>query len=308
MQSFDNEAIVKAIQQGENVQENILKLYNQNMTLIKNTCLKYIGTEPLEDLLQVAFMSLYESTSRYNENKGCKYITYCLMWVKQAVLRYLTDCGSVVRLPAEQNQLLFRYKHFMNDFQVANGRTPTDEEICQGLNISDDNLDLIKLYASGIQSIDEEFETEDSSGTLADTLASAEDIEAECIDSIYSEYEKKELWAIVDEVLIDSQADVIKKRYQQNETYNEIAQQNGYTFQRARQLEQEALRKLRHKRKRFETLCIPETLYYCGGLNRYKEHNFTSNVEQIAIRKAEARYSLEQIERRYEELKRLAEK
>ena len=285
MQSIENETIVKAIQQGENVQENILLLYNQNAPLIRNTCLKYAGAEPLEDLLQVAFMSLYNSAQKYDAGKGYKYITYCLLWVKQAVIRHLNDCGSVVRLPAEQNQLLFKYKRFVNDFQVANGKNPTDCEVCQTLNITSDNLSLLKIYASGIQSIDEEFGTSDSGETLADTLASDEDIEATCIDSVYSEFEKKELWAIVDKILVEKQSDVIKERYLNDKTYRQIAEEKGYSFQRARQLEQESLHKLRMKKREFAKLDINGRLSYAGSVRKFKEHNFTSCVEAMAIRR-----------------------
>lgn len=302
MQNVENETIVKAIQQGENVQENILLLYNQNMPLIKSTCLKYAGTEQLEDLLQVAFMSLYDSTQKYDAEKGCKYITYCLLWVKQAIIRYLTDCGNIVRLPAEQNQLLFKYKRFVNDFQLVNGRKPTDEEVCQILNITDDNLSLLKIYASGIQSIDEEFETSDSSGTLADTLASDEDIETACVDSMYSEFEKKELWAVVDKVLVESQADVIKERYLNDKTYRQIAEEKGYSFQRARQLEQESLRKLRMKKREFARLDISGSLSYSGSMRKFKEHNFTSCVEAMAIKRIAYEEEYRRIKAEYEKI------
>lgn len=285
---MSNEELVANIQQGENVQENLLLLYNRNMPLIKSFCLKHAGNEPLEDLLQVAFMSLYDSTQHYNAEKGCKYITYCLMWVKQAVYQYLTNCGNTIKLPNEYVCLISKYKRFLNSFFIENGKNPTDEEICQALKIENDLLKLVKIHSMNIKSLDEEIGTETDNFSLIEMIASDEDIESDCIGRTYNEFEKSKLWDIVDKNLLTVQAEVLKDRYLNNKTYNQIAAEKGFSFQRARQIEYEALRKLKIKRNQFEQLELPSSIYFKGGLRKFKEKDYTSCVESIVFRKLDA--------------------
>lgn len=281
-----NEEIVCNIQHGKNVQENMLLLYNKNMTLIKNTCLKYAGSEPLEDLMQVAFISLYDSTSRYNAEKGYKYITYCLLWVRQAILRYLSNCGKTIRLPEDQIQLVYKYKRFVNDFQLVNGRTPKDTEVIQALCIDGDFLDTLKIYSQHCRSLDEEIETDTESYSLIDTVASDEDLENDCIEREYDAFQKKKLWEIVKNSLVVDQADVLRERYLNNRTYREIAVIKGITSSKARQLEHDALRRLRINKRNLTELDI-DHLFYKGGLRRFKEKAFTSCVESVAFNRIE---------------------
>ena len=83
---------------------------------------------------------------------------------------------------------------------------------------------------------------------------------------------------------------VIADRYKQDMTYQDIGIKNNISMQRAREIEHSALRKLRTgkaKRTLLEKFEVVESGMYSTGFNSFNEHNFTSRVEFIAIRKAE---------------------
>lgn len=76
---IDNETLVKRIQQGENVNDNMMQLYNQNIGLLYRALKRYNGYDNIidkDDLMQEAYIYLYEAVSRYEANKGVRFTTY----------------------------------------------------------------------------------------------------------------------------------------------------------------------------------------------------------------------------------------
>ena len=119
---------------------------------------------------------------------------------------------------------------------------------------------------------------------------------------MYNEYSKNELWGIVERYTSNIENKVIADRYKQDMTYRDIGIKNNISMQRAREIEHSALRKLRigkAKRRLLEKFEVVESGMYKTGFNSFNQHNFTSRVEFIAIRKAEIQ---EEYERRMREL------
>ena len=118
---------------------------------------------------------------------------------------------------------------------------------------------------------------------------------------MYNEYSKNELWGIVERYTSNIENKVIADRYKQDMTYRDIGIKHNISFQRAREIEHNALRKLRigkAKRTLLEKFEVVESGIYKTGFNSFNQHNFTSRVEFIAIRKAEIQ---EEYERRMRE-------
>ena len=144
--------------------------------------------------------------------------------------------------------------------------------------------------------------------TLADTLQADVSVENDTVDKIYSEHSKNELWGIVERFTSDRENDIIKEIFLHKKTMAQVARKQGLPFDRIRQIKESGLRKLRigkAKRELLEKFDIAEAGLYRGGLNNYREHNFTSIVERIAMKEIEAeeRYKqhLAEIEEHYRE-------
>lgn len=278
-----NEELVEQIQNGVNVQDNMLLLYNQNFPLIRKVCIKYAGAEPVEDLLQVAFISLYDSTRLYNSESG-KYITYAILWVKQAVFRYLASCGQMIKVPPIQTHNIYKYKKFVQDYFMEHGRKPTDEETCSALKMERNLLDIIKTYSMQMESLDAEIPSETGGIFVGDSIASDYDLETDCIDRIATEQQIEQILSAMKETLTEKQALILQLRYMENKTYREIAEEYQISANGARLTEQAAIRKLQRKFKVFHQEEFTQD-YYRSSSGRYRRKNNTSSVELIVFQR-----------------------
>lgn len=295
-----NEMIVARIRSGSSVTDNMQLMYENNLPLIKRFIKPYTTIEQTEDLLQEAYFGLWEAVQHYETSENVLFMTYAGYWIKQAIIRYIENCGSVVRIPGHTRQKIARYKKTVEGLSQEYGRIPTDKEIADSLCISISEIKNIKSYMQEVASLDSPF-AEDESLTLSDTLQADFNLENNVIEEVYTEQSKADLWGIVDDYTSKEQAEVLRKRYIENKTYREIAIENNVSLDRGRQIEQAGLRKLRMgkaKRKLLEKLEVAEVNMYRTGKANYDRHNFTSKVEYIAMRRTEIQ---EEYERRLKE-------
>lgn len=132
---------------------------------------------------------------------------------------------------------------------------------------------------------------EDNSLTLADTLQDDLSVENDTVDKIYSEHSKNELWGIVERYTATRENDIIKEIFLHKKTMAQVAREQDLSFDRIRQIKESGLRKLRigkAKRELLEKFDIAEAGLFRGSLNNYREHDFVSIVEHIAIKRIEA--------------------
>ena len=119
---LSNEELVKLIQDGE--MERIEELYNQTYPLIYKVCSRFFGLEDTQDLLQEGYIALYKAALVYDPSRGASFSTVLYMVVRQSLKRYLSECGSVVRLPEYKRTLCFvspdilMFSHFHSSFTI----------------------------------------------------------------------------------------------------------------------------------------------------------------------------------------------
>ena len=110
---MNNEEIVVQIQQGVNVSENTLKLYQNNLPIIKMIIRPYTEYEEEADLLQESYFSLVKAIEKFDASMGYKFTTYLHQWVLQGVRKYIADNGRIVRIPINFMAEINRYKRFV---------------------------------------------------------------------------------------------------------------------------------------------------------------------------------------------------
>lgn len=285
-----NEQLVLRIKSGENTAENMLQLYEQNRGMIYQVARKYSEYAEIDDLMQEGYLALCEAVCHYNADYGAQFITYAMFWIKQGMLRYIETCGSLVRIPNYARQLILKYKKIYGEYKKWYGREPSDKEMRAFLRVDQQKLEDIQkcLKMDDIQSLSKPIGGEDEDILLVDMVSSEQDLEEDICRKLDYEIMQKALWNTVDD-LPEQEASVIRMRYQDRLTLKETGEQLGVSFQRTRNIESSALRKLRlpHKNKGyrdyFEQYISASPIYHVG-VSRFSS-TWTSATEELALRR-----------------------
>ena len=271
-----NEELVKRIRGGSLVSDNMQLLYEKNLPLIKQCIKLYAAYEPIEDLLQESYFGLYEAVQHYETSENVLFMTYAPYWIRQAVIRYIEKCGSTVKIPGNARQKIAKYKK------------------------------AVEKYMQSVVSLDTPL-TGNEDMTITDTLQVDLSVEDETIDKIYAEHSKNELWGIVEHYTSDRENQIIREYFINNKPMAQIAREQELSLGRIRQIKEKGLRRLRMgkaRRELSEKFDIVEAGAYRGGLNSYREHDFTSIVEYMAIKRQDAQEEYERHLREVEEMHR----
>lgn len=288
---MSNEEIVLKIQKGINESENLQLLYDRNLPLIRSHVKPYFAFDDAEDLMQQAFLGLWEATKHFEPEYGCKFMSYAAFWIRQSVQRYIVNCSGLIHIPSDVNAKIVKYKRAVNQLEQELNREPTMQEIAAFLGCSVGEAEECKTYSVGIGSIDCEIQGAENL-TVAEIVADEFDLEETALDNVYKEACKKELWKIIETYTDEKEYDFVYGVCALEKTFAQLAKEYDISLQRAREIYHATLRKLRRGnslkdlKEKFE---ITEMRLYSGGLTQYKLHDFTSCVEDVAIRREELR-------------------
>ena len=296
-----NEQIVEKIRNGYSVTENMQLLYERNLPLIKRMIKPYTAYENTEDLLQESYVGLWEAVQHYETSENVLFMTYAGFWIKQSAQRYIEKCSSVVRIPSNTKQKIIRYNKTVQKLTQEQSMAPADKEVADSMQISVSEVEHLKTYSQSISSLDAPL-NDDTDTTLGESIQADYSLEDIAIDKIYEEHSKSELWGIVERYTADRENHIIKEYFMHNKSMPEIAREENLTVSRIREIKEKGLRRLRRgnaKRELYEKFEIVECGIYRNSMNKFNEHNFTSAVEYIAIRKTEIKEGHERRLRQY---------
>lgn len=242
---IDNETLVKRIQQGENVNDNMIQLYNQNIGLLYKATKHYIGYDRMidkDDLMQEAYIYLYDAVSHYEADKGVKFATYLTNSIKWKIGRDMRE-KRVVKLPEKLSYDISKYMGFLEEYTKKHDKQPPDKEVIENLGILESRLKTIKNAVNMVSmaSIDKSI-SEDT--TIAEMLKDDKDDIQEIEDSIDKDIQKVELWKIVESALTDEQMKLLKLRFIDGLTLQQCSEQFGVSQQRIDQKCRSIKRKL----------------------------------------------------------------
>lgn len=287
--NMSNEQLALRIKAGEDVADNMLKLWQQNQGMIEELVGKYCYMAEKEDLKQEAYFAICKAVDSYDPDKGSSFLTWAIYWIRQQMQRYCQN-NSTVRVPVHLGEKVQRYKKLQNSFYLHTGRLPDTRECCRYLNCSESELEKIKRgeVISCIGSIDAPaVGSEDGSITVGDNIADPANHYEDMLDDIENQKLKETLWGIVND-LPEQQADVIRVRYQENLTMKETAARTGTTIEAARQCERKALREMRKPSKAnrlkafYDSSYIYNRALYGNGTAEFNR-TWTSSTERVAL-------------------------
>ena len=226
------------------------ELIQANFRLVISIAKKYMGHGvPMLDLIQEGNLGLIRAAEKFDYRKGYKFSTYATWWIRQAVTRALADQGRTIRIPVHMKDRIQRLSRLSHELEMELGRRPTAEEIAEEVDLSLGQVKLALDAAKRPLSLEKPVGDEEDS-ELGDFIE-GEDLPdpSEEVDLTLLSEEIEELLS----ALTPREARILTMRYGlsggREYTLKEVGKKFGLTRERIRQIEQEALRKLRHPRR-----------------------------------------------------------
>ncbi len=234
----------KSIEDGWSAREHLIRA---NSRLVISVAKKYMGRGvPFLDLIQEGNIGLIRSTKKFDYRRGNKFSTYATWWIRQAVTRAIADQGRTIRVPVHMSDYinkLFRTQHKLTQ---RLGREPTLEEMAEELELPPEKVENIFRIARRPLSLETPAGDEEEA-VLGDFI---EDEEIEPTEEAVTHDLLGENLRAALNGLPPREMRILQLRYGlvdgQAYTLEEVGRKVGVTRERVRQIEAQALSRLRH--------------------------------------------------------------
>lgn len=224
------------------------KMIRSNLRLVINIAKKYIHLGiPLLDLIEEGNLGLMKAVDKFNPKRGFRFSTYGAWWIRQGIIRAIAQQGKMVRLPVYVNELLTKWKKTKEQLTQKLHRPPTDEEIAKKLHIVRDKIEEINLWLSTKTSSLEAPIGEEDENQIQDLVENENAISPDA--AVEAVFDKERVGGLL-EKMSDRERQVLDMRFGlmtgRTHTLAEVAKKMGVSRERVRQIEEEAIKKLRH--------------------------------------------------------------
>ncbi len=242
----------KILKEGEEARD---KLALANLRLVVSVARNYSnrsGDLSILDLTQDGISGLYKAVDKFDPKAGCKFSTYATWWIRQAITRGMADDSRTVRVPVHMSETLQKYKKTSVRLEQDLGRAPALQEIADEMGETKDKIIMLRNVDQNVLQMEKPLGiSNDMDMTLGDTLKDANSITQERFTSmdILSDQIKDIL-----EELAPKERRIIEKRHGMGEdgiqyTLEQIGKEEGITRERVRQIEANALKKIKENKK-----------------------------------------------------------
>ncbi len=271
----EEKELAKRAKEGD--EEALKKLVESNLRFVVSVAKQYIGYGlPFSELIAAGNLGLLEAAKRFDPERGVKFISYAVWWIRQAIMQALSQQTGAVRIPLKQSHLISKIGSIYAELAKELEREPTPEEVAEKLSREMIEKELAKELgrAPTEKEIEEKFKEEgykispeeverylqvcriplsldapvgeNEDTFFVDFLSKHGTAEVE--ESVLQEVLEKEIYDLLDK-LPEKERRVVELRFglkgNEPRTLREIGDILGVSRERVRQLETRALRKLR---------------------------------------------------------------
>jgi RNA polymerase primary sigma factor len=241
------EEMARIVDDGERARQ---QLTEANSRLVISMAKRYIGQGvPFLDLIQEGNLGLMKAVEKFDWRRGNKFSTYATWWIRQSLTRGLADQGRTIRVPVHMNDRIRKVYAVAQVLEGELGRRPTPDEIARELDMELEKVELALKVSRRNVSLEKPVgdEGESELGDFVEDETSADPLEEASLELLRQDVED------VLQGLTAREQRVLELRYglrgHRAYTLKEVGKIFGLTRERVRQIEKEALRKLRHPQR-----------------------------------------------------------
>ncbi|MCB0212630.1 MAG: RNA polymerase sigma factor RpoD, partial [Anaerolineae bacterium] len=235
------------MREGDRARDHLIKA---NTRLVVSIAKKYMGQGvPFSDLIQEGNLGLMKAVEKFDYRRGYKFSTYATWWIRQAITRALADQGRTIRVPVHMSDRIRKLHQISRQLEQVWGRKPTPEELAEHMDLEPAKVRWMLRVSRHPVSLERPVGEEEDS-ELGNFI---EDEDAPTPpDAAYHRLLQEKLEDVLS-TLTPREARILRLRFglQNGRSYTleEVGKKFGLTRERIRQIEGQALRKLRHPRR-----------------------------------------------------------
>lgn len=235
----------KKIKKGSEQARKIM--IRSNLRLVINIAKRYMHLGiPLLDLIEEGNLGLMKAVDKFDHKRGYRFSTYAAWWIKQSITRSIAEQGKMIRMPVYMNELIAKWKRRKEQLSQKLKHPPSDRDLAKKLKLTQDKVEQINFWMSAQTSSLEAPVGEEEESQVLDLV---EDETAIQPDAEIKQFFEKERINNLLEKMPEREREVLDMRFGlrdgKSHTLAEVAVKLGVSRERVRQIEEEALGKLK---------------------------------------------------------------